>query len=228
MKIQIPLLTVSILLLSIFNPSNAKQELFCSDQLVAHPIKNGYTWTIASRLGELLGLAETEYGERDKNWTILGVEFNKEDGPQNWHPFSSKKKRYIIIQLGKGTANNEKKMLFQLAHEIFHTLSPIQSKESTYFEEGLATYFSIKATQLIGVNITPDYISSARYRKAYRLVSEVYKAHPDTGKRIALFRKSGAKISSLDEDNIRIIFPKIKKTLAISLAKKFSRSTVNE
>ena len=213
-----PLLTLCILLLNIFNQCNAKQELFCSDQILAHPIKNGYTSTVTSRLGELLGMAEKEYGERNKDWTILGVEFNKEDGPQNWHPFGSEKK-YIIIQLGTGTANNEKKLLYQLAHEVFHVLSPIGSRGSTNFEEGLATYFSIKATRRL--DITPDYISSARYRKAYRLVAQVYKIYPDTGKIIAAFRKSGKNISQLNEKAIAAIFPKIKKTLAVELAKKF-------
>ena len=44
------------------------------------PAGNGYTWTLASRLGEMLKLAEERYGPRDAGYTILGVEF-ADDGP---------------------------------------------------------------------------------------------------------------------------------------------------
>ena len=219
-KLLLTLITLSLTLSSVFNLSHAKQDPFCSDKILAYPIKNGYTWTLASRLGELLGMAEKEYGERDKDWTILGVEFNNQNRPKNWHPFDPKKKN-IIIQLGKKAANNKKQMLFQLSHEVFHALSPTGGKDSNYLEEGLATYFSIKATEEIGVDITPDYIAMDRYRKAYDLVESVYKIHPNTGQRIADFRKHGNTISGINKKQIMIIFPNITEALASQLVRKF-------
>ena len=214
------LLTLGLILISTINQSAAKENDFCSDQIQAHPIKHGYTWTLTSRLGELLGMAEKEFGERDKSWTILGTEFNDQNRPRNWHPFEPTKKN-IIIQLGKVAANNKKEMLFQLSHEVFHTLSPTGGKNANYFEEGLATYFSINATKKIGIDITPDYIGVGRYRKAYNLILDLYRIHPDASRRIIAFRKLGNTISELDEQQIRVIFPGVKKSLAAQLAKKF-------
>lgn len=214
------LLTLSLVLFSVFIPCNAKQEPFCSDQILAYPITKGYTWTLASRLGELLGMAEKEYGERDKDWTILGVEYNDQNRPKNWHPFDPKRKN-IIIQISKKAANDKKQMLYQLSHEVFHTLSPTGGNNSNYLEEGLATYFSIKATQELGVDITPDYIGMGRYQKSYELVKSIYDAHPDASKIISDFRKRGNTISYISKKQIRHIFPNISTTLASQLVKKF-------
>ena len=48
-----------------------------SDLLVAQrlPDGSGYTWTLASRLGEMLHMAEELFGPRDCSYTILGIEF---------------------------------------------------------------------------------------------------------------------------------------------------------
>ena len=52
-----------------------------SDLLVAQRLSDGcgYTWTLASRLGEMLHMAEELFGPRDCSYTILGIEF----GPDN-------------------------------------------------------------------------------------------------------------------------------------------------
>jgi hypothetical protein len=49
--------------------------------------ENGFTWTLASRLGEMLHIAEEMFGPRDMQFTILGVDF-KEGIPQTWYPGS--------------------------------------------------------------------------------------------------------------------------------------------
>lgn len=51
------------------------------------PIDGGYTWTLASLLGDMLTEAQNRYGERDLNYTILGIEFSPH-GPQIWYPNS--------------------------------------------------------------------------------------------------------------------------------------------
>ncbi len=213
---------VLLLLISIIVPVNsqAKDTQLCSPQVIAHPIKGGYTWTLASRLGKFLEMAESEYGERDKSWTILGVEFTDEKQPSNWYPFDSTEKD-IIIQLTSDAANNEKKALFQLSHEVIHVLSPNGTRKATYFEEGLATYFSIQATRQAGIDISPSYITSAKYHRAYYLLEKIYQLHPDASQRIATFRKSGQSLSTLSATGLRQLFPRIDATTARELARRF-------
>lgn len=45
--------------------------------VVARPLAggSGYTWTMASRSGEILQTLEERYGPRDHSFTLLGVEF---------------------------------------------------------------------------------------------------------------------------------------------------------
>ena len=51
-----------------------------SDLLVAQRLSDGcgYTWTLASRLGEMLHMAENLFGERDYCYTILGIQFTSD------------------------------------------------------------------------------------------------------------------------------------------------------
>jgi len=113
-----------------------KQRLLVAEELES---KNGYTWTLVSRLGEALHLAEQLFGERDKSYTILGVEFVLADRPQIWYPGNRK---HVIIQLSANSLLDEFQALYQLAHETIHLLSPLGNKSANILEEGLATYFS--------------------------------------------------------------------------------------
>ena len=223
-KFIIPL-SISIILFAFIFPATAKKPTekatICSSLILAHPIKNGHSWTLASRLGELIHMAEKEYGERDKSWTILGIEFTDQGQPQNWHPFYENSQKNIIIQLTERAAIEEKEALFQLSHEAFHTLSPIEGKDASFFVEGLATYFSLKATQALGIDITPSYISTPQYREAYELIKALYKAHPDAGKRVAKMRKMGIQPSSLTKKQLLRHFPSIDEKTAQELTKKF-------
>jgi hypothetical protein len=209
-----------------FNPttSSAKEvapnKAICSSQVYAHPTKDGYTWTLASRLGQLIDLAESEYGERDNSWTILGTEFTNENQPSNWHPGGFAKKK-IVFLLTPEAANNKKEAMYQLAHEVIHALSPNNQHDANYFEEGIAVFFAIHATQKMGFSITPRYISSKKYKKAYELINAIYTAHPDAGKRISQARKSGYLFSTMEAKQLLMLFPEISPSGATQLAEKF-------
>lgn len=209
-----------MIFLTLSSPALAKENLLCSTQILAKPIPNGYTWTLASRLGKILRMAEKEYGERDKRWTLLGVEFSTDDRPSIWYPGGYEAKN-IIIQLTRSTSHSEREALFQLTHEVFHVLSPNAEIKSTMLEEGLATYFSIKALQSMGFTINKKYIANKKYQKAYRLVSQLYENHPETSELIKSLRKQGLKISELTADDIQAIFSNIDSGLASQLAHKF-------
>ncbi|NBR14512.1 MAG: hypothetical protein EBU01_08005, partial [Crocinitomicaceae bacterium] len=107
----------------------------------------GFTWTVASRLGEAIDLAERLYGDRDKSYTILGVEFVLSDRPKIWYPGSQK---FIIIQLTASSLSDEFQALYQLSHETIHLLSPIGKRSANVLEEGLATYFSELYLTILG------------------------------------------------------------------------------
>lgn len=99
---------------------------------------DGYNWTLASRLGYMISEIECLYGERDKYWTFVGVEF-QEHGPQNWFPGNC---GHIAIQLNTNALCNEVLAHYQLAHEAIHLLAPDGKCAAPVIEEGLATIYS--------------------------------------------------------------------------------------
>ena len=108
--------------------------------LVTQPLpdRNGYTWTLASRLGEMLDMAEELFGPRDPSYTILGMEFGP-DNPRIWYPGN---RRHIIIQLSLSAGTNMSQACYQMAHETIHLLAPSGGRNATNFEEGVACYFA--------------------------------------------------------------------------------------
>ena len=98
----------------------------------------GYTCTLASRLGDMLYVAEELFGPRDPSYTILGIEFEAH-GPQIWYPGC---RRHIIIQLSSSAATRISQACYQMAHETVHLLAPSGKRNATNFEEGVACYFA--------------------------------------------------------------------------------------
>jgi hypothetical protein len=86
----------------------------------------------------MLRLAEEKFGERDRSYTILGIEYS-EDIPRTWYPGNCK---HIAIQLGPNARSDMNQALFHLAHETIHLLAPTGSGGANILEEGLATHFS--------------------------------------------------------------------------------------
>ena len=107
------------------------------DLLVAESIRDGYTWTLASRLGDMLHMAEELFGPRDCSYTILGVEFTNSN-PQIWYPGN---RCEIVIQLNLSARTDTSRACYQLSHETIHLLSPTGGNNATNFEEGVACYF---------------------------------------------------------------------------------------
>jgi hypothetical protein len=133
------------------------------------PIPDGFTWTIASYFGALMHDAETLYGLRDRNFTILGIEITSEKDPQIWFPGN---RNYVVIQITENCLNDMTGAIYQVAHEAIHCLSPKRSGSSTYLEEGLATYFAVKQCEKYRKFTMP--ISGAKYQQACNLVSELF------------------------------------------------------
>lgn len=109
------------------------RELFFSSS-----IENGFTWTLSSRLGDMLALAEEALGPRDISYTILGVEIGP-DIPRLWFPGN---RRHVIVQLSPSAATDAMRAWYQLSHETVHLLAPTGGGPATNLEEAVACYFS--------------------------------------------------------------------------------------
>lgn len=107
---------------------------------LARPLTNNsapFTWSIVSRVGEMLAVAEDQYGPRDESWTLLGVELGAKGHAEVWYPGNA---RQIIIQLTPMCATNIIEACYEAAHETVHLLEP--TLKSTVIEEGAATVFA--------------------------------------------------------------------------------------
>lgn len=115
----------------------------------------GRTYSYSTALGTLLQKAEDLFGDRDKNWTPLGVEIALDnDTPSVWFPGNS---TFISICLSSQCQNDVHRGLFQLAHEVVHLLAPTMDTASTpVIEEGLATFFSDEMSRACGWNYQSD------------------------------------------------------------------------
>ncbi len=145
-----------------------KSELFVAEELASI---NGYSWTLASRLGDALEKAEMLFGDRDKEYTILGVEFLSTEVPQIWYAGSG---RHIAIQLSREALGDANQAFYQLAHEVVHCLSPTGAQGANVLEEGLAVWFSRWYMKTSGLG---DHWNATleSYLEAGRLVEQLLK-----------------------------------------------------
>jgi len=112
-----------------------------STTMIAQQIPNGFSFTLTSKLGDILNFAEAQYGLRDYSYTILGIEFYNLPNPQIWYPQDCK---HIAIQLTTRCLIDFNEGIYELAHEAIHCLSPTEGKfPATVLEEGIATYFEL-------------------------------------------------------------------------------------
>lgn len=123
----------------------------------------------------MLRTAEERFGVRDKDYSVLGIEFG-ESGPFIWYPGNCKN---IAIQLSIGSMASERCALYELAHECIHLLTPTGKGTANYLEEGLAVYFS---WQYVKEVLNFDYktvIQPEDYKRAGLLVEKLLNQNPD-------------------------------------------------
>lgn len=181
-----------------------------------------YTWSTATRLGDMLAFAERRYGPRDPSWTLLGVEFAAVRAPQVWYPNFGAGHQTIVVQITESAARDEKKALFQMSHEVVHVLSPLgPGGKASMLEEGLATYNSIDYLRAAGFDISPSYVSAESYEAAYWLIIELEAVQPDFADRIKAMRSTGKKLSSLSAAELRSAMPGLSTALANRLVAEF-------
>ena len=176
------------------------------------PSNDGYTWTIVSRLGDMLNEAEALFGERDKRYTILGIELANIKQPQIWYPNDC---NHVIIQVTEDCSNNMERAIFQVAHEAIHCLCPNPKKKTTILEEGLATYFSMYYTRKRKIYYNID---NLQYQKPYEFCSKLLNYDSELIKKARIIEPD---ISFINKEILLNICPKIDHTLLDELTKKF-------
>jgi len=172
-----------------------------------------YTFTHTTRIGQMLEMAEDEFGERDKSFTLLGWEF-REGIPQIWYPGNRK---LIAIQIDSRSYGNPNLLLFQLAHECFHLLTPDSSIGANVLEEGAATYFSKKymTTHIGGVWNTDD----TKYDNAEILAKRLFTIN---GNAIKELREVNSIISRATKNEIMEVCPSLDEQTAELLSSNFN------
>jgi hypothetical protein len=125
---------------------------------------------------KMLNNAEEMFGERDKSWTFIGIEF-RDDGP--YIMYYPKKRISIVLSTGcSQLMPNDPQLYYQLSHEVSHLLYPIyptKGNEANVLVEGISTYFSKIYLDTLSPysNYAIENISKSKYYKAYTLVEKL-------------------------------------------------------
>jgi hypothetical protein len=187
---------------------------FCTQPFVDAHGNGGYAYTLTQKLGEYLREAERRHGQRNMEWTILGIEFSGTI-PHVWFPYTEK---LVSVMLTESAALDPNRALFQLAHEVVHLLEPSPLTPTTVFEEGLATMFSHEICTREQIAMHSDIPS---YLAAEAALKDLLAIYPDAVRTIRkVIRRPFVDLTS---DEILQAVPDAPLDLAKTLAEKFAR-----
>lgn len=149
---------------------------------------------------DMLNCAEDQFGERDKSWTYIGLEF-RDDGP--YILYYPRKQVAIVLSTSCSEFIPEHPQLYyQLAHEVCHLLHPTGRADANVLVEGISTYFSKIYLETIfpGSEYALKNIRKSKYFRAYQLVEKLLSNDPDSIKKI---KGAFPNISSLTEKDLK-------------------------
>jgi len=138
-----------------------------------------WEWTITSKMGDMLQKAEAKYGERDKTYTILGIELSSVGNPYIWYLGDRKQ---IIIRINEFCLNDMDYAVFQVSQEIIHCLCPTGGSNATYLEEGLATHFGNEYYRSCGY--VKWHVNDPKYIEALNLVEQLFRIDAEIIKKV--------------------------------------------
>ncbi len=137
---------------------------FASDAIDAA----SYSWTLASRFGEMLEEVEKQFGARDLLWTILGIEFGPQEYPQLWYPG---RRRQVLIMLSEKARMDPRRALFQLAGMVVHLLAPTGGDKAPVIEIGTSTLYSHTVSAVHDLNFGASGARVAAERLVIKLLT---------------------------------------------------------
>ena len=166
-------------------------------------------WTLQQ---QLLSLAESVLGPRDKSKTILPPHFH-DNGP---HIRNTVALDGAFVELSRNAEYYWPTAVYEMAHETVHLLNPI-SGDANFLEEGIAVAFSIWVQQLYGIHMEP---SMESYLRALKLVRMLHPDPLEAGRRI---RDHAGALSGCGEHQLSELFPGVKRSVLADLASEFVR-----
>lgn len=183
------------------------------DLLVTSSKKAGFRPTLASRLGEMLLVAENLFGKRDRAYTFLGIEFTEGD-PR----ICFEANKGLIMQLPVHAMFEPMITYAYMAHECVHTLSPCPRRPVAILEEGMAEVFAyIYMRDTMKYELPPRTAESA-YHEAGQLVAMLVSLDPYGIKRI---REEEPTISLISKSLIWKHYPMLEEGIAARLTRTF-------
>jgi hypothetical protein len=208
---------------------NAQAADATQDTMLSKPCRKGegclHHWTLTSRLGDILETYEKSLGPRNRTYRVLGIEFTTSGRPRIWYPDFGNGLHSVVVQLTQSARHDRNLALFQLGHEAFHLVEPIEpGTKGSFFEEGLASYFAVAYLDQIGVRDGAAFIAEKNYRLAYDLVVRLTKLHSDFHPRLKRFRELHRSFSRVSADDIRAAFPETPAVVAQQLARPFENA----
>lgn len=181
---------------------------------VAKPLSGDRcTWTLASRLGDMLQMAEEFFGTRDLSYTILGTEFH-DGNPQICYPRSG---RHVVIRLASRCMWDAVEAHCELAQECIHLLAPSGTLLANVLEEGLSIYFAQRyLKERLGETRTCD---ATNYSAALKLVQRLLAIDSTVVRRV---RQTQPAIYLLTPADLSACNPSIPCDLAEQLTTRFA------
>lgn len=176
----------------------------------------GRTWTLTTLLGKFLAFAQEDFGPRQLDWTILGVEFGSGPTPHIFYPQPGQ--RYVVVTLGASARVDLRQAIFHLAHETIHLLAPSGASDANHLEEGLATLFSMRV--MSWCQLDPLYPSLASYAAAAEDVAHLLRLDDGALRRL---RIEDTSFSSITPSRLQKAVPQASSELVSRLCGPFVR-----
>jgi len=171
--------------------------------------------TLASRLHEMLLLAEGMFGKRDRSYAFLGIEFTEENPHLHYEADKS-----VIMRLHVNALLEPMEAYAQMAHECIHMLSPNPTKPVTILEEGMAEVFAYIYMQDVWKVELPSKMPGSAYHEARELVGSTMGIDTFGIKRI---REEEPTISLISKSLIWKHYPTLYEGVAARLARTLVR-----
>lgn len=196
---------------------------------------NKAAWTAPNLLGRALAQVETHLGERDKRFTMLGVEIVPDTARCEIF-FQTGLPRYVGIRIHARATESEFLSMWQIGHEALHCLDPASA--ATILEEGLAVYFQYRilsehSREYPGKELSIDAVrkkyplhgQEANYEAAYQDVLRLFAAAGGDAQALAALkalRTGGKTLSTITAQDLAQAIPGVPEELAQRLARGFS------
>ncbi|KAA6438882.1 hypothetical protein FEM33_15315 [Dyadobacter flavalbus] len=170
---------------------------------------------------DLLSLAHTFLNEAEQlfgpiagGYALVDCWYH-DDGPEIFFP---REPGQIAIRLSADSKGDPRQIVYQLAHEVVHCISPSgPGLHANVLEEGLAVYFSVITVNKYGLIITPKMES---YKQALRILDPYLAIHPSF---IKIVRQQEPYICKITKDQLLGLDIDMSEHDAISLSEKFVR-----